>query len=163
MVFPGVQGGPLMHVIAAKAVCFLEALKPEFKAYQAQVVRNARALAEGLKKNGYRIVSGGTDNHLMLVDLRPAGMDGKIAQETLDHAGITVNKNSIPFDTASPMRPSGVRLGTPAMTTRGMRESEMFDIANLIHQALQKRNDPAGLEAVRGEVQKLTARFPLPA
>jgi len=158
-----VQGGPLMHVIAAKAVCFLEALKPEFKAYQAQVVRNARALAEGLKKNGYRIVSGGTDNHLMLVDLRPAGMDGKIAQETLDHAGITVNKNSIPFDTASPMRPSGIRLGTPAMTTRGMKESEMFDIANLIHHALQRRNDPAGLEAVRGEVRKLTARFPLPA
>jgi RpiB/LacA/LacB family sugar-phosphate isomerase len=163
MVFPGVQGGPLMHVIAAKAVCFLEALKPEFKTYQAQVVRNARALAEGLKKCGYRIVSGGTDNHLMLVDLRPAGMDGKIAQEALDHAGITVNKNSIPFDTASPMRPSGIRLGTPAMTTRGMRESEMFDIAQLIHQALQKRNDPAGLEAVRGEVRKLTARFPLPA
>ena len=163
MVFPGVQGGPLMQVIAAKAVCFLEALQPDFKAYQAQVVRNARALAEGLKKNGYRIVSGGTDNHLMLVDLRPAGMDGKIAQEALDHAGITVNKNSIPFDTASPMRPSGIRLGTPAMTTRGMRESEMFDIANLIHQALQKRNDPAGLELVRGEVRKLTARFPLPA
>jgi glycine hydroxymethyltransferase len=163
MVFPGVQGGPLMHVIAAKAVCFLEALKPEFKTYQAQVVRNARALAEGLKKRGYRIVSGGTDNHLMLVDLRPAGMDGKMAQEALDHAGITANKNSIPFDTASPMRPSGIRLGTPAMTTRGMRESEMFDIAQLIHQALQKRNDPAGLEAVRGEVRKLTARFPLPA
>ena len=152
-----------MHVIAAKAVCFLEALKPEFKSYQAQVVRNARALAEGLKKNGYRIVSGGTDNHLMLVDLRPVGMDGKIAQETLDLAGITVNKNAIPFDTASPMRPSGIRLGTPAITTRGMRESEMFDIANLIHQALQRRNDPAGLEAVRGEVRKLTARFPLPA
>jgi glycine/serine hydroxymethyltransferase len=163
MVFPGVQGGPLMHVIAAKAVCFLEALKPEFKSYQAQVVRNARALAEGLKKNGYRIVSGGTDNHLMLVDLRPAGMDGKIAQEALDHAGITVNKNSIPFDTASPMRPSGIRLGTPAMTTRGMRESEMFDIANLIHQALERRNDPAGLESVRSEVRQLTARFPLPA
>ena len=161
MVFPGVQGGPLMHVIAAKAVCFLEALKPEFKLYQAQVVRNARALAEGLKKHGYKIVSGGTDNHLCLVDLRPAGMDGKVAQEALDAAGITVNKNSIPFDTASPMRPSGIRLGTPAMTTRGMKESEMFDIANLIHQALEKRNDPAGLEVVRGEVRRLTALFPL--
>ncbi|NBR72141.1 MAG: aminotransferase class I/II-fold pyridoxal phosphate-dependent enzyme, partial [Proteobacteria bacterium] len=161
MVFPGVQGGPLMHVIAGKAICFLEALKPEFKEYQAQVVRNARALAEGLKKHGYRIVSGGTDNHLMLVDLRPAGLDGKVAQEALDAAGITVNKNSIPFDTASPMKPSGIRLGTPAMTTRGMKESEMFDIANLIHQALQKRNDPAGLEAVRGEVRRMTALFPL--
>jgi len=161
MVFPGVQGGPLMHVIAGKAICFLEALKPEFKEYQAQVVRNARALAEGLKKHGYRIVSGGTDNHLMLVDLRPMGMDGKVAQEALDAAGITVNKNSIPFDTASPMKPSGIRLGTPAMTTRGMKESEMFDIANLIHQALQKRNDPAGLEAVRAEVRRLTALFPL--
>ncbi|MCX6934857.1 MAG: serine hydroxymethyltransferase [Verrucomicrobia bacterium] len=161
MVFPGVQGGPLMHVIAGKAVCFGEALKPEFKIYQEQVVRNARALAEGLKKHGYRIVSGGTNNHLLLVDLRPAGMDGKVAQEALDAAGITVNKNSIPFDTASPMRPSGIRLGTPAMTTRGMKESEMFDIANLIHQALQKRNDPAGLEAVRGEVRRLTILFPL--
>jgi glycine hydroxymethyltransferase len=163
MVFPGVQGGPLMHVIAAKAVCFAEALRPEFKTYQEQVVRNARALAEGLKKHGYRIVSGGTDNHLLLVDLRPAGMDGKIAQEALDLAGITVNKNSIPFDTASPMRPSGIRLGTPAMTTRGLKESEMFDVANLIHQALQKREDPAALEVVRAEVRRLTARFPLPA
>jgi RpiB/LacA/LacB family sugar-phosphate isomerase len=161
MVFPGVQGGPLMHVIAGKAICFLEALKPEFKDYQAQVVRNARALAEGLKKHGYRIVSGGTDNHLMLVDLRPMGIDGKVAQEALDAAGITVNKNSIPFDTASPMKPSGIRLGTPAMTTRGMKESEMFDIANLIHQALQKRNDSAALEGVREEVRRLTALFPL--
>jgi len=161
MVFPGVQGGPLMHVIAGKAICFLEALKPEFKGYQAQVVRNARALAEGLKKHGYRIVSGGTDNHLMLVDLRPMGIDGKVAQEALDAAGITVNKNSIPFDTASPMKPSGIRLGTPAMTTRGMKESEMFDIANLIHQALQKRNDSAALEGVREEVRRLTALFPL--
>jgi RpiB/LacA/LacB family sugar-phosphate isomerase len=161
MVFPGVQGGPLMHVIAGKAICFLEALKPEFKDYQAQVVRNARALAEGLKKHGYRIVSGGTDNHLMLVDLRPMGIDGKVAQEALDAAGITANKNSIPFDTASPMKPSGIRLGTPAMTTRGMKESEMFDIANLIHQALQKRNDSAALEGVREEVRRLTALFPL--
>ena len=161
MVFPGVQGGPLMHVIAGKAICFLEALKPEFKDYQAQVVRNARALAEGLKKHGYRIVSGGTDNHLMLVDLRPMGIDGKVAQEALDAAGITVNKNSIPFDTASPMKPSGIRLGTPAMTTRGMKESEMFDIAKLIHQALQTRNDSAALEGVREEVRRLTALFPL--
>ena len=160
-VFPGTQGGPLEHVIAAKAVAFGEALKPEFKAYSGQVITNAQALATQLQKRGFKIVSGGTDNHLMLVDLRPVGMDGKVAQEALDAAGITVNKNSIPFDTASPMKPSGIRLGTPAMTTRGMKESEMFDIANLIHQALQKRNDPAGLEAVRAEVRRLTALFPL--
>lgn len=163
MVFPGVQGGPLMHVIAGKAICFGEALRPEFKAYQEQVVRNARALAEGLKRLGYRIVSGGTDNHLLLVDLKPSGLDGKVAQETLDEAGITVNKNSIPFDLSSPMRPAGIRLGTPAMTTRGMRETEMFDIAQLIHQALQKRDDPAALARVRDEVRRLTARFPLPS
>src|SRR5204863_178070 len=121
-VFPGVQGGPLMHVIAAKAVCFHEALQPQFREYQRQVVVNAKALAAGIGKHGYRIVSGGTDNHLMLVDLRPKDLNGKEAQESLDRAGITVNKNAIPFDTSSPFKPGGIRVGTPAVTTRGMKE-----------------------------------------
>ncbi len=160
--FPGIQGGPLMHVIAAKAVCFGEALAPSFKDYQLQVVNNAKALCEGMKKNGYRIVSGTTENHLMLVDLRSNGIDGKLAQETLDLAGITVNKNSIPFDTASPLKPSGIRLGSPAVTTRGMKEDEMFDIANLIHEALSNRTDPAHLESVHKKVLEITSRFTLP-
>jgi len=125
-VFPGIQGGPLMHVIAAKAVCFGEALKPEFKEYSAQVVKNAQAMAARLSEHGYSIVSGGTDNHLMLVDLRPSGMDGAIASDALDKVGITINKNSIPFDTAGPFKPSGIRLGTPAVTTRGMKEDDIF-------------------------------------
>ena len=133
LVFPGVQGGPLMHVIAAKAVCFHEALQPSFKAYAAQVVSNARALAARLSMLGYRIVSGGTDNHVLLVDLRPKGLNGKQAQEALDLAGITVNKNAIPFDTESIMKTGGIRIGTPAMTTRGMKEEEMMEIADLIH------------------------------
>ena len=159
--FPGIQGGPLMHVIAGKAVCFLEALQPGFKAYQQQVVNNAKALCEGMKKNGYRIVSGTTENHLMLVDLRPNGLDGKVAQETLDLSGITINKNSIPFDTASPLKPSGIRLGTPAVTTRGMKEDEMFDIANLIHESLSSRRDPGQLQAIQVKVREITSRFPL--
>ncbi len=161
-VFPGIQGGPLEHVIAAKAVCFREALQPGFRAYAAQVVSNARALAAGLAKNGYRIVSGGTDNHLMLVDLRPNGLNGKIATETLDHAGITVNKNSIPFDTEKITLGGGIRVGTPAVTTRGMKEEEMMEIADLIHEALTKREDAAALAAIRGKVRTLTARYPLP-
>lgn len=161
-VFPGVQGGPLMHVIAAKAVCFQEALQPQFRDYQRQVVVNAKALAAGLAKHGYRIVSGGTDNHLMLVDLRPKELDGKEAQEVLDRAGITVNKNAIPFDTSSPFKPSGIRVGTPAVTTRGMREEEMLEIADLVAEALQNRDDNAALERVRGKVLDLTRRFPLP-
>jgi glycine hydroxymethyltransferase len=160
--FPGIQGGPLMHVIAAKAVCFGEALKPGFKLYQQQVARNAKALAEGMKKNGYRIVSGGTDNHLMLVDLQPNGVTGKDASEALDHAGITVNKNAIPFDTQSPFKAGGIRLGTPAVTTRGMREDEMFDIANLIHEAITNRADMAKLSQLQDRVREMTARFPLP-
>lgn len=160
--FPGIQGGPLMHVIAAKAVCFGEALQPEFKEYQQHVVQNAKALCEGMKKNGYRIVSGATENHLMLVDLRLQKMNGKEAQEALDLAGITVNKNSIPFDTAPPLKPSGIRLGTPAVTTRGMRTDEMFDIANLIHEALSHRTDEAKLKAVEAKVQEMTSRFTLP-
>jgi glycine hydroxymethyltransferase len=161
-VFPGVQGGPLMHVIAAKAVCFHEALQPQFRDYQRQVVINAKALAAGLAKHGYRIVSGGTDNHLMLVDLRPKDLNGKEAQEVLDRAGITVNKNAIPFDTSSPFKPGGIRVGTPAVTTRGMKEEEMLEIADLVAEALAKRADAGALEDVRKKVLDVTSRFPLP-
>ncbi len=163
LMFPGVQGGPLMHVIAAKAVCFLEALRPDFKAYQEQVLRNARALCEGMKKNGYRIVSGTTENHVMLVDVQPLGITGKDAESALDRAGITVNKNAIPFDKQSPFKAGGIRLGSPAVTTRGFKEEEMFETADLIHEALRGRNDPAKLEAVRARARALTRRFPLPA
>jgi glycine hydroxymethyltransferase len=161
-VFPGIQGGPLEHVIAAKAVCFREALQPSFKAYAAQVVSNARALAAGLIKNGYRITSGGTDNHLMLVDLRPHGINGKIASETLDHAGITVNKNGIPFDTEKITLGGGIRIGTPAVTTRGLKEEQMLEVADLIHEALTKKDDDTALAAIKEKVRLLTQRFPLP-
>jgi glycine hydroxymethyltransferase len=161
-VFPGVQGGPLMHVIAAKAVCFHEALQPSFKEYAAQVVSNAKALAARLAMLGYCIVSGGTDNHVLLVDLRPKGLNGKQAQEALDHAGITVNKNAIPFDTESILKTGGIRIGTPAMTTRGMKEEEMMEIADMIHAALEKVEDPAALAKVQARVHAFTARFPLP-
>jgi len=161
-VFPGVQGGPLMHVIAAKAVCFVEALRPDFKTYQQQVVKNAQALAAALTAKGYRIVSGGTDNHLMLVDLRPNGLNGKIASETLDHAGITVNKNGIPFDTEKITLGGGIRVGTPAVTTRGMKEEEMKQIAAWIHEALDGREKPEVLARIRGEVLEINKRFPVP-
>ena len=161
-VFPGVQGGPLMHVIAAKAVCFHEALQPEFKEYQRQVVLNAKALAAGVAKQGFRIVSGGTDNHLMLVDLRPKEINGKEAQNVLDRAGITVNKNAIPFDTYPIFKPGGIRLGTPAVTTRGMKEEEMLEIADLIGEALSGREDERVIGKVREQVQQLTRKFPLP-
>ncbi len=161
-VFPGVQGGPLMHVIAAKAVCFQEALQPFFREYQRQVVLNAKALAAGVAKHGYRIVSGGTDNHLMLVDLRPKEINGKDAQNILDRAGITVNKNAIPFDTYPIFKPGGIRLGTPAVTTRGMKEEEMLEIADLIAEALAGREDERTLGKVREQVQQLTRKFPLP-
>jgi glycine/serine hydroxymethyltransferase len=161
-VFPGIQGGPLMHVIAAKAVALGEALRPEFKAYQQQVVRNAKALSEGMKKNGFRIVSGLTENHLMLVDLQPRNLNGKEVQELLDQAGITVNKNAIPFDTQSPFKGGGIRLGTPAVTTRGMKEDEMFDIANLIEEAVDNRTDAGHIASIRQRVREMTARFPLP-
>src|SRR2546423_8042227 len=161
-VFPGVQGGPLMHVIAAKAVCFQEALQPQFREYQRQVVLNAKALAAGIAKHGYRIVSGGTDNHLMLVDLRPKEINGKEAQEVLDRAGITVNKNAIPFDTYPIFKPGGIRIGTPAVTTRGMKEEEMLEIADFLAEALEKRSDADALERVRNKVRELTRRFPLP-
>jgi glycine/serine hydroxymethyltransferase len=151
-----------MHVIAAKAVCFHEALQPQFRDYQRQVVVNAKALAAGLAKHGYRIVSGGTDNHLMLVDLRPKDLNGKEAQEVLDRASITVNKNAIPFDTSSPFKPGGIRVGTPAVTTRGMKEEEMLEIADLVAEALDKRTDDGAIENVRKKVIDLTSRFPLP-
>jgi glycine hydroxymethyltransferase len=162
-VFPGVQGGPLMHVIAAKAVCFHEALQPQFRDYQRQVVINAKALAAGLAKHGYRIVSGGTDNHLMLVDLRPKEINGKEAQDVLDRAGITVNKNGIPFDTYPIFKPGGIRIGTPAVTTRGMKEQKTLEIADLVAEALEKRTDADALERIRGKVRELTRRFPLPS
>jgi len=162
MLFPGIQGGPLMHVIAAKAVCFHEALQPQFRDYQRQIVLNAKALAAGLTKYGYRIVSGGTDNHLMLVDIRPKDINGRQAQEILDRAGITVNKNAIPFDTFPIFKPGGIRIGTPAVTTRGMKEEEMLEIADLINQALNGRDDEAVLEKIRGSVRELTKRFSLP-
>jgi glycine hydroxymethyltransferase len=160
--FPGVQGGPLMHVIAAKAVCFHEALQPQFREYQRQVVLNAKALAAGVAKHGYRIVSGGTDNHLMLIDLRPKEINGKEAQEILDCAGITVNKNAIPFDTYPIFKPGGIRIGTPAVTTRGMKEEEMLDIADLVAEALANRSNADMLGKVRQKVLDLTRRFPLP-
>lgn len=161
-VFPGVQGGPLMHVIAAKAICFHEALQPSFKQYAAQVVANAKALAARLSMLGYRIVSGGTENHVLLVDLRPAGLNGKQAQEALDLAGITVNKNAIPFDTESIMKSGGIRIGTPAMTTRGMKEEEMMEIADLIHAALQNVENAGELSRIQKRVHAFTSRFPLP-
>lgn len=162
LVFPGVQGGPLMHVIAAKAVCFHEALQLGFKEYQAQIVKNAKALSAKLADYGYRIIAGGTDNHLFMVDLRPNGLNGKIVQETLDKAGITVNKNSIPFDTESPFKGGGIRIGTPAVTTRGMKESEMNLIGDLIHEAIENREDEAKLSDIAARVAKLNEDFPLP-
>lgn len=161
-VFPGIQGGPLMHVIAAKAACFGEILNTDFKAYSQQVVANAQAMAARLAEHGYRIVSGGTDNHLMLVDLRPAGLDGSIAQNALDESGITVNKNSIPFDTAGPFKPSGIRIGTPAVTTRGMKEADVEQVADFIHEALQSRDDDAKLAVLREKVYAFNRSFPLP-
>ena len=163
LTFPGIQGGPLMHVIAAKAVCLHEALQPSFRAYAAQIVSNAKALAASLTRLGYTITSGGTDNHVMLVDLRPRGLTGVEAQTALDHAAITVNKNAIPFDTEPISKTGGIRVGTPAMTTRGMQEEEMMEIADLIHAALEARNDPAALATVRARVAAFTAQFPLPA
>lgn len=160
--FPGIQGGPLMHVIAGKAVCFQEALQPSFRAYQEQIVRNARALAEGMKRNGFRLVSGGTDNHLMLVDVGARGLTGKDCQIALDEAGITVNKNTIPFETRSPFQASGIRLGTPAVTTRGMKDAEMAAIADMISEALMDIKNLDTLAKVRQRVRELTARFPLP-
>ncbi|MRR15594.1 MAG: serine hydroxymethyltransferase [Deltaproteobacteria bacterium] len=160
-VFPGMQGGPLMHVIAAKAVALKEALMPDFKTYQQQIVKNAQAMADELKNSGFRIVSGGTDNHLMLVDLTSKGVTGKDAQEALDRAAITVNKNGIPFDTQGPMVTSGIRIGTPALTTRGMKENEMRLIASLIADVINHINDEQTIKAVAEKVKTLCDKFPL--
>ena len=160
-VFPGQQGGPLMHVVAGKAVAFHEALQPEFKTYAAQTVTNAKALAEAVQAEGFRVVSGGTDTHVVLVDVFAKGIYGSEAEEALGAAGITVNKNAIPFDKNPPMKPSGVRLGTPALTTRGMKEGEMRTIAKWIGQALEHRSDGAKLAEIRGQVAELAEAFPL--
>jgi glycine hydroxymethyltransferase len=160
-VFPGMQGGPLMHVIAAKAVALKEALTPDFKRYQQQIVKNAKVLAEKLMSKGFRLVSEGTDNHLMLVDLRKSELTGKVAQETLDKARITVNRNAVPFDTRSPFVTSGIRIGTPAVTTRGMKENEMELIADYIVRALSNVGDEAVLRRVADEVRQLCQKFPV--
>jgi len=160
-VFPGIQGGPLMHIIAAKAVCFREALQPDFAEYQRQLVANARRLAAGLSSAGFRLVSGGTDNHLMLVDVFSRGLTGKVAEAALGKAAITVNKNAIPFDQNPPMVASGIRVGTPAITSRGMREPEMDIVADLIARALSTPDDDAALAAVKSEVEALCRKFPL--
>jgi glycine hydroxymethyltransferase len=161
LLFPGVQGGPLMHVIAAKAVAFQEALQPEFKAYQQQILGNAKALAETLLGEGWRLVSGGPDNHLMLVDVFAKGITGKVAEKALDRAGITVNKNTIPYDTNSPMVASGIRIGTPALTSRGMKEPEMREVGTLIARALAAVENDTALAEVKRDVGRLCERFPL--
>jgi glycine hydroxymethyltransferase len=162
-VFPGLQGGPLMHVIAAKAVSFLEALHPSFKNYAAQVIANAKTLAHELQRLGFRIVSGGTDNHLLLVDVASRGVTGKVAEESLDRAGITVNKNKIPFDERPPLDPSGIRVGTPALTTRGMKETEMRTIAAWMGQVLSAPEDKTLAERIRGAARDLGRQYPAPA
>ena len=160
-VFPGIQGGPLEHIIAAKAICFKEAMAPEFRTYQQQIIKNAQALAEGLIRNGLRLVSGGTDTHLVLVDLRPFKVTGKVAETVLDEVGITVNKNTIPFDPEKPTVASGIRIGTPALTTRGMKETEMKLIADLISKVLKKVEDEKTKKEVAGVISDLSRKFPL--
>jgi glycine hydroxymethyltransferase len=161
VVFPGMQGGPLVHIMAAKAVCFLEASQPSFKDYAHQVVANAKTLAKTLADAGFRIISGGTDTHLMLVDVFAKGMLGSEAEKALGEAGITVNKNAIPFDTNPPMKPSGIRIGTPALTTRGMKEADMKTVGNWIAEALDHRTDSAALKQIRKQVEELAEQFPL--
>ena len=160
-VFPGQQGGPLVHIVAAKAVAFLEVMQPEFRTYARQIVANCATLAQGMQEAGYRIVSGGTDNHLILVDVFAKGILGSEAELALGKAGITVNKNAIPYDTNPPLKPSGIRVGTPALTTRGMKEPEMRRIARWIAKALDQRNDDAALDRIRGEVSEMANQFPL--
>lgn len=162
-VFPGMQGGPLMHVVAGKAVCFAEAMKPEFKQYAQNVVDNSKALAEELLTTDLRLVSGGTDNHLVLVDVTPLGIGGSVAEETLDKCGITINKNMIPYDQRQPMDPSGIRIGTPALTTRGMGTDQMKQIGRWIIAALSNPGDDAKLASIRGEIKTLCEDFPVPA
>jgi glycine hydroxymethyltransferase len=161
VVFPGIQGGPLMHIIAAKAVCFREALQPEFKEYARQVVANAKALARKVMDEGFRVVSGGTDTHLFLMDVFAKGMLGSEAENALGLAGITVKKNAIPFDTNPPLKPSGIRVGTPALTTRGMREKEMTQVGTWIGEALNNYRDAAVLNRIRRQVLELADAFPL--
>jgi len=161
VVFPGMQGGPLVHIIAAKAVCFREALQPEFRNYAKQIVANAKVLAETLAAEGFRIISGGTDTHLMLVDVFSKGMFGSDAEKALGEAGITVNKNAIPFDVNPPMKPSGIRIGTPALTTRGMKENEMRQVGRWIAEALNRPTDTAALDKIRRQVLELADAFPL--
>ena len=160
-IFPGIQGGPLMHIIAGKAVALGECLKPEFKAYAAQIVANAQALAKELLAQGFALVSGGTDNHLMLVDVSVLGLTGKAVEQALDKAGISVNKNAIPFDKQKPMVTSGIRIGTPSVTTRGMKEAEMVQIARFIKKACDNIDNDAALAALRDEVYAFTAKFPM--
>jgi glycine hydroxymethyltransferase len=161
VVFPGMQGGPLVHIMAAKAVCFQEAMQPEFRDYARQVVANAKVLAQSLADEGFRIISGGTDTHLMLVDVFSKGMLGSEAEKALGEAGITVNKNAIPFDTNPPMKPSGIRIGSPALTTRGMKEPQMSQIGRWIAEALLHRTDTALLSKIRKQVLDLCEAFPL--
>jgi glycine hydroxymethyltransferase len=163
VVFPGLQGGPLMHVIAGKAVCFGEALLPEFKDYARAIIDNAKALADVLLSGGLKLVSGGTDNHLVLVDVTPLGIGGKLATQALEHCGITVNMNMIPFDTRKPLDPSGIRVGTPALTTRGMGTGEMRQIGRWMLDALKHPSDTAMQQRIRGQVSSLCAQFPVPA
>ncbi len=162
-VFPGIQGGPLMHIIAGKAVCFGEALRPEFKQYAQQIITNAKALAETLLAGGLKLVSGGTDNHLLLVDVTPMGIGGKLAEKVLDECGITINKNMIPYDERKPMDPSGIRLGTPALTTRGMKAAEMQSVGNWILESLKSPEDAKVHERIRNQVRELCQQFPVPA
>jgi glycine hydroxymethyltransferase len=162
-VFPGIQGGPLMHIIAGKAICFGEALRPEFKKYARQIIENAKTLADVLLEGGLNLVSGGTDNHLLLVDVSPLGIGGKLAEKALDLCGITVNKNMIPYDERKPVDPSGIRIGTPALTTRGMKADEMRTIAGWILEALRAPNDTTVLDRIRGEISELCKQFPVPA
>lgn len=162
-VFPGIQGGPLMHIIAGKAICFGEALRPEFKTYARQIIDNAKALAEALLAGGLKLVSGGTDNHLLLVDVTPLGIGGKVAEQALDRCGITINKNMIPYDERKPVDPSGIRIGTPALTTRGMCVEQMRTIAAWMLAALRSPDDEAVLKRIRGEIRELSQHFPVPA
>jgi glycine hydroxymethyltransferase len=162
-VFPGIQGGPLMHVIAGKAICFGEALRPEFKTYAKQVIDNAKALADVLLAGGLKLVSGGTDNHLLLVDVTPLGIGGKLAEQTLDGCGITINKNMIPYDERKPVDPSGIRVGTPALTTRGMKTEQMRTVGAWMLAALRAPDDEATLNRIRSEIKELCQQFPVPA
>jgi glycine hydroxymethyltransferase len=162
-VFPGLQGGPLMHVIAGKAVCFREAMAPEFKTYAQAIIDNARTLAEALSAGGLRLISGGTENHLMLVDVTPLGIGGATAETALEKCGITVNKNMIPYDTRKPLDPSGIRIGTPALTTRGMRQDEMRSIAGWMLEVLRSPDDAAAQRRIRAQVSELCEQFPVPA